>query len=200
VAFGLGIGCIYARQCQQNVNRRPKPAATRLKAHRVTTLCSVAPAVSLSDGRLRVRGGDGFEHAARVRVREGPHVADRRASCDAIEEDFRERVEPLLQVGRGKAADLDLLGHCRRDLSRPPRTARTRRGGPPSAWAAIVLPTPLEQPEGEIRKEQQPRESQDRDPREQQPSFRVPVYVGALIFCLVVWAAAAYVVWFSFVR
>ncbi len=71
---------------------------------------------------------EAFERAARLLVRERRHVAHRRTSLDAVEQDGREGVELLLEVARGKPADLDLLSHGRRELSGP---------WPRAAWSVI---------------------------------------------------------------
>jgi ribosomal protein S18 acetylase RimI-like enzyme len=77
--------------------------------------------------------GSGFERTARLLVREGRHVPDRRAPGDAVDQDGREPIKLRVHLGRFKTADLDALrpGHRSKSCIVPtvpayPREFRTR--------------------------------------------------------------------------
>ena len=55
-------------------------------------------------------GGEPFERSTRVLLRERRHVADRRASGDAVGQDRRETIKLRVHLGHAETADLDLLG------------------------------------------------------------------------------------------
>ena len=55
-------------------------------------------------------GGEPFERAPRILVRERRQVADRCPAGNAVLEDARERIEVLMGLGRGETTDLQFVG------------------------------------------------------------------------------------------